>query len=97
MPLSILEEGLAAAARGRATLLDAMERAALPAALGQPQQRPPTAPAFGSVRVPQAMLGRIIGPGGSTIRELESAFEARVDIDDSGGCGWGGGGGGGRA
>lgn len=51
------------------------------------QARPATAPAFGSVRVPEAMLGRVIGPGGSMLRELEEAHDAKVDVQDSGGCG----------
>lgn len=77
VPLEILEEAVAAAARGRYRLLDAME-SALPA------QRSPTSPAFGSVRVPSAMLGRVIGSGGSTLREMEEQHNARIDIEDSG-------------
>ena len=50
------------------------------------QERPATAPKHGSVRVPEAMLGRIIGPAGATVREIEEAHDARVDIQDSGEC-----------
>ncbi len=56
-----------------------------------PQERPATAPKHGSVRVPEAMLGRIIGPAGATVREIEEAHDARVDIQDSGECPLGGG------
>lgn len=93
VPLEVVEAAIRAAARGRARLLDAMEAAV-------PAQRSPTAPVFGSVRVPEGMLGRIIGTGGSTLRELEEAHAARVEVEDSGrmgagavrvaGCVWGG-------
>ena len=49
------------------------------------QVRPEASPTFGSVRVQESMLGRVIGSGGSTIRELEERFEARVDVGDNGG------------
>ena len=77
VPLDVLEEAIHAAARGRAKILAAME-AAIPA------QRAPTAPAFGFVDVPPAMLGRVIGTGGTTLRETEDACGARLDVDEGG-------------
>ena len=50
------------------------------------QERPASAPQHGSVRVPEGMLGRVIGSGGATVKEVEEAFDARIDIQDSGGC-----------
>lgn len=48
------------------------------------QERPATAPMHGSVRVPEGMLGRIIGPQGATVKEIEEQYDVRVDIQDSG-------------
>ena len=50
------------------------------------QERPASAPQHGSVRVPEGMLGRVIGSGGATVKEVEETFDARIDIHDSGGC-----------
>jgi len=39
---------------------------------------------FGSVRIPEAMIGRLIGQGGSNIQGMEEEFGSRLDIDDGG-------------
>ncbi|PSC68371.1 polyribonucleotide nucleotidyltransferase [Micractinium conductrix] len=78
VPLSIVEEALAAAARGRAKILSAMEAAL-------PEERSDSSPTFGSLTVPAGMVGRVIGSGGSNIRQLEEEADVRLDVDgDSG-------------
>ncbi|KAL4429595.1 hypothetical protein ABPG77_008644 [Micractinium sp. CCAP 211/92] len=77
VPLSILEEALAAAARARAKLLTVMEAAL-------PKERAPSAPVFGSVRIPEGMIGRVIGKEGCELKALEQQFDARLEIGDSG-------------
>lgn len=48
------------------------------------QKRAAHAPTFGSVKVPDTMLGRVIGAGGSNLKQLEERWGARVDVDDDG-------------
>ena len=78
LPLAAVEEALTAGRAGLDALLLALRRAL-------PAQRADHAPAFGSVTVPEAMLGRVIGPGGSNIREVEEGpAGARVNVGQGG-------------
>ena len=50
-----------------------------------PQERSDSSPTFGSLTVPAGMVGRVIGSGGSNIRQLEEEADVRLDVDgDSG-------------
>ncbi|KAL4458391.1 hypothetical protein ABPG75_013256 [Micractinium tetrahymenae] len=77
VPLHIVEEAFAAAARGRAKLLGVMEAAL-------PKERSASAPTFGSVQIPESMIGRVIGKEGCELKAMEQEYDARVDVDDSG-------------
>ncbi|EFN54220.1 hypothetical protein CHLNCDRAFT_36088 [Chlorella variabilis] len=77
VPLEILNEAIGLAARGRAKLLGIMEKAL-------PEKRGASAPMFGSVKVPEAMMGRVIGSGGANLKDMEERLDVRVDVGDDG-------------
>ena len=78
LPLAAVEEAIAAGRAGLDALLPALQRAL-------PAQRAHHGPTFGSVAVPEAMLGRVIGPGGANIREVEEGpAGARVYVGQGG-------------
>ncbi len=47
----------------------------------------PRAPRLHSVKIPQDMVGKIIGPGGKMIRSIQEEFGVEVNVDDSTGVG----------
>lgn len=49
------------------------------------QKRGASAPMFGSVKVPEAMMGRVIGSGGANLKDMEERLDVRVDVGDDGG------------
>ncbi len=47
----------------------------------------PRAPRLHNITVPQDMVGKIIGPGGKTIRSIQDECGVQVEVDDSTGVG----------
>jgi polyribonucleotide nucleotidyltransferase len=81
IPLEILIEALDVAQSAREKIISFMDRA-----ISQPHSSMSTnAPRFGSLQLPSNKLGAIIGPGGSTIREIESLYDTKVNVNDSNG------------
>ena len=67
IPLDILVEALEAASTARQEVIDVMEKA-IPVTRAKGK---PTQPQFAQVKIPKALIGKLIGPGGKNIKELE--------------------------
>ena len=80
IPREVLAAALAQAEEGLAAMLDTLE-ATLPAARPTP---PAHAPQVATVNVPNAAIGRLIGPGGRKVQELQTQTRTRIDIRDDG-------------
>lgn len=79
LPLSILEEGIEKAVKGRALVLDKMaETIADPAALSE------HAPRIESIKIDPDRIGELIGPGGKNIKGIQAESGADVNIQDDG-------------
>jgi polyribonucleotide nucleotidyltransferase len=77
---SLLAKALEQARAGRIFILEQMAKA-----LAAPrEQLNPLAPRIISIRVDPAKIGKIIGPGGKTIRGIEAQTGAEIDINDEG-------------
>lgn len=76
VPVAALLQGLAAAAAARGEVLDAMEWAEAGCA---PHD---DAPCFATLPVPREAFGRIIGPQGATIKDIERTTGARLSLSD---------------
>ncbi|KAK9840397.1 hypothetical protein WJX74_009220 [Apatococcus lobatus] len=77
LPLDHIESALDRAKRARAQLLTSMRQSL--------QQRDSAdGPRFGKVAIPKDAIGRLIGPGGSSINALQDRFQARVVVSDMG-------------
>jgi polyribonucleotide nucleotidyltransferase len=80
VPLEILIEALAPARAARGKVLDA-----LAAAIGAaPAEARDSAPRAGTISVEKDQLGRLIGPGGATVRDLERRTGAKLTVQDTG-------------
>ncbi|MBL0713369.1 MAG: polyribonucleotide nucleotidyltransferase [Desulfosarcina sp.] len=80
LPRDIMEKALEQARRGRLHILDKMR-----AAIEEPREKiSPYAPAIMTVQVHPDKIREIIGPGGKTIRAIQTGTNTRVEIDDSG-------------
>jgi len=78
VPLDILIEALQPAEVARSKVLDVLE-----AAISAPSENAsPTAPRFAFVPVPATSLGRIIGPQGATIKEMERRTSCKISVHD---------------
>ena len=76
----ILEKALEQARRGRLHILEKMH-----AAIAAPRDKiSPYAPAILTMDVHPDKIREIIGPGGKTIRAIQTETNTRVEIDDSG-------------
>ncbi|MBU1052942.1 MAG: polyribonucleotide nucleotidyltransferase [Proteobacteria bacterium] len=77
---SIMESALEQARTGRIHILEKMLEA-----INQPREAiSPHAPAIFTVKVHPDKIREIIGPGGKTIRSIQSETNTRVEIDDYG-------------
>jgi len=76
----IMEKALEQARTGRLLILDKMLEA-----IGQPREKiSPHAPAITTIKINPDKIREIIGPGGKTIRSIQSETNTRIEIDDSG-------------
>jgi polyribonucleotide nucleotidyltransferase len=80
LSLAIMETALAQAKEGRLHILGAMAKT-----LKEPRsEMSPYAPRIITIQVRQKEIGKIIGPKGATIRDIEEQSGASVSIDDDG-------------
>ncbi|HMR63430.1 MAG TPA: polyribonucleotide nucleotidyltransferase [Anaerolineae bacterium] len=76
----ILEQALAQALEARLHILDKMAET-LQESRGYHSQY---APAITTVKIDVEKIGKLIGPGGKTIRAIQEETETKIDIDDDG-------------
>jgi polyribonucleotide nucleotidyltransferase len=75
-----MEEALAQALEGRLYILDKMsETISTPRATYSPY-----APSITTIQIHPDKIGKLIGPGGKTIRAIQEETGAKIDIDDDG-------------
>lgn len=79
IPLSILEEAIYVAKKGRMDLLDVMN-----AVISQPANMSPNAPRIETIKIPQDRIGELIGPGGKNIKAIQAESGADLNIEDDG-------------
>ncbi|RME42035.1 MAG: polyribonucleotide nucleotidyltransferase [Caldilineae bacterium] len=80
LPWPVLEQALEQARAGRHYILDLMAEA-----IAEP--RPdisPYAPRITTMHVDPELIGKIIGPGGKTVRAIQDETGARISIEDDG-------------
>ncbi len=80
LTLDIMKEALERARKGRLHILGEMEKA-LP---GARTQLSPWAPRIITIQIKPDKIGDVIGPKGKTIRGIQDATGARINVDDSG-------------
>jgi polyribonucleotide nucleotidyltransferase len=80
LSIEVMKDALARAHTARMHILGIMEQA-LPAPRGEMS---PYAPRIITIKVPVAKIGEIIGPKGKTIRGIQEATGASINIDDDG-------------
>ena len=79
IPLSILEEAIHKARKGRLDLLKVMN-----ATISKPADISPYAPRIESTKIPPDRIGELIGPGGKVIKGIQAESGAKIDIEDDG-------------
>lgn len=79
IPLSILEEAIHKARKGRLDIIKVME-----AAISKPAALSPYAPRIETTKIPPDRIGELIGPGGKVIKGIQAESGAKIDIDDDG-------------
>jgi polyribonucleotide nucleotidyltransferase len=80
LTLDIMKEALERARKGRLHILGEMEKAL-------PRPRPqlsPWAPRIITIQIKPDKIGDVIGPKGKTIRGIQDATGAKINVDDSG-------------
>jgi len=76
----ILEEALAQAREARLFILEKMAET-----ISQPRKElSPHAPRITLIKIDPKKIGRIIGPGGKTIRKIVEETGAKIDVEDDG-------------
>ncbi len=80
LSLEIMEAALAQAKKGRLHILGAMAKTLTEAR----SEMSPYAPRIITIQVRPKEIGKIIGPKGATIRDIEEQSGAKVSIDDDG-------------
>ena len=76
----IIEEALSQALEGRLHILDKMSET-----ISAPRESySPHAPSITTVQIHPDKIGKLIGPGGKTIRSIQEDTGAKIDIDDDG-------------
>jgi len=78
VPLELLVAALAPARAARALILEQLSAAIA----APPAELRPSAPRFRLLPVPREAMGRIIGPQGSTVKELERRTGCRLTVQD---------------
>ncbi len=79
LPLSILEEAIHLAIKGRADILDKMaESISAPNAISE------YAPRISTIKIDPDRIGELIGPGGKNIKGIQAESGADVNIQDDG-------------
>ena len=76
----IMQQALAQAKEGRLFILDEMSKAIS----GPRTEISQYAPIITSIKIKPEKVRMLIGPGGKTIREITTASEAKIDVDDEG-------------
>jgi polyribonucleotide nucleotidyltransferase len=79
IPLSILEEAIHKARKGRLDLLKVMN-----ATISKPAEISQYAPRIESTKIPPDRIGELIGPGGKVIKGIQAESGAKIDIEDDG-------------
>ncbi len=79
IPLSILEEAIYVAKKGRMDVLDVMN-----AVISEPAALSPNAPRIETTKIPQDRIGELIGPGGKNIKAIQAESGADINIEDDG-------------
>jgi polyribonucleotide nucleotidyltransferase len=80
LPLDIIGKALDQARKGRLHILQSMHKTLA----RHRSEMSPFAPRVITIQVDQKDIGKIIGPKGATIREIEERSGAKVSIDDDG-------------
>jgi polyribonucleotide nucleotidyltransferase len=76
----VMKQALAQAKEGRLHILDIMKKT-----IAKPRSDiSEYAPIITTIQIKPEKVRILIGPGGKTIREITSASEARIDVDDEG-------------
>ncbi len=79
IPASVLAGALTQAREARLRILDVMAEA-----IDRPDEMNPLAPRIISVKVPEDMIGAIIGPKGKMINQIQDETGAEITIEDDG-------------
>jgi polyribonucleotide nucleotidyltransferase len=79
IPASVLAGALTQAREARLRILDVMSEA-----IDRPDEMNPLAPRIISVKVPEDMIGAIIGPKGKMINQIQDETGAEITIEDDG-------------
>ncbi len=80
LTMDIMRSALAQARDARMQILDVLQQA-IPVASAEMNER---APRIDSVKISPDKIGKLIGPGGKTIRGIQDQTGAKIDIDDDG-------------
>jgi len=80
IPTEVMARALAQAREGRLHILERMN-----AAISEPRKElAPNAPRIHMIKIPVEMIGKLIGPGGKTIRSIQDETKSKIDIEDDG-------------
>jgi polyribonucleotide nucleotidyltransferase len=79
IPASVLAGALTQAREARLRILDVMAEA-----IDRPDEMNPLAPRIIAIKVPEDMIGAIIGPKGKMINQIQDETGAEVSIEDDG-------------
>mgnify|MGYP005991048049 CR=1 FL=1 len=79
IPLSLLEEAVHLAAKGRGPIIDKMNEA-----ISAPADLSEHAPRISSVKIDPDRIGELIGPGGKNIKAIQAESGCDVNIEDDG-------------
>jgi polyribonucleotide nucleotidyltransferase len=79
IPLSILEEGIVKATKGRMDIL-----AVMASAISEAQPLSEYAPRIETIKINPDKIGELIGPGGKNIKAIQAESGADVTIEDNG-------------
>ncbi len=80
LPMKIMREALKLAHRCRMQILDIMDRA-----IAKPRpQISPYAPRLLTLKINPEKIGKLIGPGGKSVKAIQTETGAEIDIEDDG-------------
>ena len=81
IPLAILVEALGVAKKARGKVIDAMEAAIPRARRDDLGEIPENAPRFRAMDIDASLIGKLIGTGGKTIKEIQTSTGATISVD----------------